>query len=224
MRRPCLPGPWGFCLPRRSAQILAAEYSNPFMALRRTLPGAAWPTRTRRFRVRPCCCAIRCDWTPKRRRWKRRCTAPSAAARSPPTWQFRANRLRHAPLQMRCWLRFSSAFESRGKIGNQVRVIFNAYRDPQQRGADSRPQPRRFFHTGVRHARRVGDETLNAAQGFGQGEALEPGEKRTDGRFAAGEFETQHRTKAALLAARNLVARIAAKTWIVDALHLRLLR
>ena len=89
---------------------------------------------------------------------------------------------------MRCWLHFSSAFEACGEIGNQVRVIFNAYRDPQQRSADSRPQPGRFFHTGVRHARRVGDETLNAAQGFGQGEALKPGEKRTDGRFAAGDF------------------------------------
>src|ERR1700732_3351616 len=146
---------------------------------------------------------MHCDWTPKRKHWKRRCTTRSAAARSPPISPLRAGRLRRAPLQTRCWLRFSGAFQACAQVLNEVSVIFDANGDSQQPSAYSRPQPGRFFHTGVRHGRGVGDEALNPAQGFGQGEALKSGEERADGGFTADELKTQHRTKAALLSASD---------------------
>jgi hypothetical protein len=72
-----------------------------------------------------------------------------------------------------------------------------------------RPMPARkraaSLHAGVRHARRMRDQALDAAQGLGQREAFEPFEERLDRGLAAGELETQHGAEAALLAARDLV-------------------
>src|ERR1700674_1145259 len=167
---------------------------------------------------------MHCDWTPKRKPWKRRCTTRSARARSPLISPRRAGRLRRALLQTRCWLRFSGTFQACAQVRNEVDVILDAHRDSQQRIAYSRPQPGRFFHARMRHACRMSDEAFDPAQGFGQREALQACEERTDGRLTAGEFETQYRSKAALLPAGDFVARIALEPRIVDALHLGMAR
>ena len=88
---------------------------------------------------------------------------------------------------------------------------------------DTRPQARAFHHPRVRHARRVRDETLDAAQGFRQGKALQAGQKCVDRGFPARQFETQHGAETALLPTCNVVTGIAAEAGIVDALDLRLL-
>jgi len=48
----------------------------------------------------------------------------------------------------------AARFETCAQVRNEVRVIFDAHRDPEQRSAYSRPQSGRFIHAGVRHARR----------------------------------------------------------------------
>ena len=68
------------------------------------------------------------------------------------------------------------------------------------------------------HGRRMRDQALHAAERLGQREAFESREKRLDRGLAAGELEAQHGAEAALLAARNLVARMIGQARVVHAL------
>ena len=128
--------------------------------------------------------------------------------------------LRRVQPPMRCWLD-SVAARSRPGARSATRSagIFDADRNPQQPRTDAGTQPRRFLHAGMSHARRMGDQTLHPAQRLGEREAFEPREKRLDGGLAAGELETQHRAEAALLAARDFVARMMRQARVVHALR-----
>ena len=68
------------------------------------------------------------------------------------------------------------------KVGHEIRGIFDADGNPQQPRTDAGAQPRRFLHAGVSHGRRMRDQALHSAERLGQGEALEPREKRFDRR------------------------------------------
>ena len=86
------------------------------------------------------------------------------------------------------WLRFSGtrlsgarlsgtqlggALEARSDIRHQIPRILDSDRHPQQARADTGLQTRGFLHAGMGHAGRMRDQTLDAAERFGEGEALE---------------------------------------------------
>ena len=119
------------------------------------------------------------------------------------------------PPEMRCWLDSDRPIERGRQIRHQVRRILDADGNPQEPGTDARPRSRRFFHAGMSHAHRMRDETLHSAEGLGESEAFKPRQEGFDRRLASLQLETQHRTKAALLAPRNLMARMIGQTRVV---------
>ena len=91
-------------------------------------------------------------------------------------------------------------------------------------GTDPRAQSRRLLHAGMSHGRGMRDQALHPAERLGQREALQPGEKRLDRRFAARKLEAQHRAEAALLAPRDLMPGMIGQTGVVHPFDRRLRR
>ena len=76
-------------------------------------------------------------------------------------------------------------------------------------GAIPAAASRASSHRRVGHGRRMRDEAFDAAEGFGEREAVQPVDERADRRFAAGKLEREQGAEAVLLACRYGVARMA---------------
>ena len=94
------------------------------------------------------------------------------------------------------------------QIADQILGCFDADREPQQRVGDAGDAPRLRIHRRVSHARRMRDQALDAAERFGEREALQPVEERAHVGNAAVQLEAQHGAEAGLLAACQLVLRM----------------
>ena len=114
---------------------------------------------------------------------------PRAARRRPPRQPTRARRRCGAGCDL-------AARSSPAEVRDQVAGILDSRPTPATVPRRCRPLPRRLVHSGVRHARRVRDQALDAAQRFGKRKAGEAFEKRADRGLAAGELEAQHRAEA----------------------------
>src|SRR6185503_441645 len=96
------------------------------------------------------------------------------------------------------------------QVGPEIGDVLDPDREPQQPVREAHRQPPLARHRGVRHRRRMADETLDAAQALGAREQLEAIEHRAPGveRAVAGD-DRDHAAEAARLALRERVLRMA---------------
>ena len=90
----------------------------------------------------------------------------------------------------------------------QVRQSLDPDRQAQQAVGQSRARARCRIHRRVRHGGRMRHQALDAAQGFGEREALEASDELAHRLVTAGELERDHRPEALLLALGQLMPRV----------------
>lgn len=105
---------------------------------------------------------------------------------------------------------------------DQIVGVFDAHRQPQQAVGDAGGAARFCCHGGVRHGGRVGDQTLHAAQRFGEGKILQAIDERFDLRHVPIEFEAEHSSESLLLSRRQGVAGMVGKAGVVHLAHGRM--
>jgi hypothetical protein len=99
--------------------------------------------------------------------------------------------------------------------------MLDAHRQPQQAVADPGGGARLGAHRGVGHRRRMRDQALDPAQGFGEGEIFQPVDEGAHRRLAAFQFETEHRAEAFLLTRGDGVPRMRLQPRPVQRAHRR---
>ncbi len=98
----CWPARWACCRRPRSANRARSASLSRSMARPRISPARGSPTPTPPFSARPCCCATRWDWRPRRPPSSRRSAPRWMRAISPPTWRHRDRRCPRNGPRRRC--------------------------------------------------------------------------------------------------------------------------
>ena len=108
------------------------------------------------------------------------------------------------------------------EVGSQVVDGFDSHRQPHQRIADAEARALLGRNRRVRHDRRVLDETLDAAQAFGEREDGARLEETARAGEVGVELDRHHAAEAAHLLARERVLRVRGEPRVAHAAHARL--
>ena len=206
------------------AQACAAACSSPSMDPRRTSPAAASPIRTRAILSAALLLRYSLQLESEARAVEAAVsraieTRGRAAGRSGRRRPARARGLRRVPPEMRCWL------------GSEPRARARRHRSATRSAGSSMPTETRSSPEPM-PARNRADSSMPAwvmlagcemrlstpPRDSARVKHSSPVEEGFDRRFAPLELEAQHGAEAALLAARNLVARMVGQARVVHAL------